>query len=258
MVCFPVALGYSPISVSRARVVVVLFALLAGEALAFEETVRREEVDAGIHIPVLTKAPTLVTFVEAEYPPEAVKSGLAASVKLMITIGVDGLVSDAVLAEGAGNGFDEAAIAAVKRFIFTPAEVDFKPAPVQVEYIYHFALQIVDAGVEELSADAGAMATLEGRLFARGSRSLVTGAVVRCDNVPDKETYSDDEGHFSIQVPAGICEVRIAAAEYDVFKTKEPLEPNETKEVKYYILPRPTGFQTVVRDTKEKKEVVRR
>ncbi len=257
MVCFPRTLGYSPISVSLARVVLVVFALLSGPALAFEETVRREEVDAGIHIPVLTKAPELVTFIEALYPPDAVKTGLSASVKLMITIGADGKVSDCLLAEGAGNGFDEAAIAAVKQFVFTPAEVDFKPAPVQVEYVYHFALQVVDAGVEE-APDAGATATLEGQLFARGSRGFVPGAVIRCDNVPDKEAYSNDDGHFSIQVPAGICEVRIAAAEYEIFKTKEPLEPNETKEVKYFILPRPTGFQTVVRDSKEKKEVVRR
>ncbi len=257
MVCFQSALGYSPSSVSSARVVVVWITLLSGQALAFEETVRREEVDAGIHIPVLTRAPTLVTFVEAQYPPDAVKAGLTASVKLMITLGTDGLVSDATLVEGAGHGFDEAALAAVRQFVFTPAEVDFVPAPVQVEYVYHFALQVVDAGVEEL-ADAGAMAKLEGQLFARGSRGFVPGALVRCDNVPDEETYSDDEGHFALEVPAGVCEVRIAAAEYEVFKTKEPLEPNETKEVKYYVLPRPSGFHTVVRDTKEKKEVVRR
>lgn len=257
MVCFQRSLGYSPIFVRGMSVVVVWIALFSGPALAFEETVRRQEVDAGVHIPVLTKAPTLVNFVEATYPPEAARAGLTASVKLMITIGADGLVSDAVLVEGAGNGFDEAALAAVKQFTFTPAEVDFKPAPVQVEYVYHFALQVVDAGVEEVP-DAGAMAKLEGQLYARGSRGFVPGALVRCDNVADKEAYSDDQGHFSLEVPAGVCEVRIAAAEFDVFKTKEPLEPNETKEVKYYILPRPSGFQTVVRDTKEKKEVVRR
>ena len=44
---------------------------------------------------MLTKAPTLVTFIEAQYPAEAEKKGLTASVKLMITIGADGLVSDA-------------------------------------------------------------------------------------------------------------------------------------------------------------------
>lgn len=259
MVCFRPTVGYSAIQVSRALVVTLLFSLLSGPAFAFEETVRRQEIDAGIHIPVLTKAPTLVTFIQAQYPAEAEKQGLAASVKLMITIGVDGLVAEAQVTAPAGMGFDEAALAAVKQFVFTPAEVDFAPAPVQVEYVYHFVLEVVaDAGEVELAPDAGAPAKLEGQLFARGSRGFVPGAIVRCDNAPDKETYSDETGHFSLEVPSGICEVRIVAADFDVFKTKEPLEPGETKEVKYYVLPRPSGYQTIVRDTKEKKEVVRR
>lgn len=257
MVCFRPTLSYSPNPVNRFHLFWVLAGLVSAPAFAFEETVRRQEVDAGVHLPVLTRAPTLVTFIEAKYPPEAEKSGRTAQVKLMITIGVDGRVSEAVVTGPAGDGFDEAAKAAVLQFIFTPAEVDFTPAAVQVEYVYNFVLQEVDAGVEAVP-DAGAMAKLEGQLFARGSRGFVPGAIVRCDNAPERETYSDENGKFALEVPAGICEVRIAAADFEVFKTKEPLEPNEVKEVRYYVLPRPSGFQTVVRDSKEKKEVVRR
>jgi TonB family protein len=255
MDCFRPTPRASLNSVSR----FLLLTLVSLPAFAFEETVRRQEVDAGVHIPVLTKAPTLVTFVEAQYPAEAEKKGLAASVKLMITIGADGLVSEAVVVGPAGDGFDEAASAAVKQFVFTPAEVDFAPAPVQVEYVYNFVLkEVPDAGMPA-DFDAGVpMAKLEGQLFARGSRGFVPGAIVRCDNAPEIESFSDETGHFALNVPAGICEVRVAAADFEVFKTREPLEPNEVKEVKYYVLPRPSGFQTVVRDTKERKEVVRR
>ena len=35
---------------------------------------RREEVDGGVHTPVLTKAPELAHFVEAVYPPEAAET----------------------------------------------------------------------------------------------------------------------------------------------------------------------------------------
>ena len=73
MVCFRPTLRYFPTSVSRFFAVGVGLTLLAAPALAFEETVRRQEIDAGIHIPVLTKAPTLVTFIEAQYPAEAEK-----------------------------------------------------------------------------------------------------------------------------------------------------------------------------------------
>lgn len=254
--------GLAATRLGRRCIGLALAALAASPAWAFEETSRYKEVDAGVHIPVLTKAPSLVTFVEAQYPADAAKKGLTASVKLMITIGADGLVSEAVVTGPAGEGFDEAAAAAVKQFVFTPAEVDFAPAPVQVEYVYNFVLQApVDAGTDSSGAapDAGATATLEGTLFIRGARGFVPGALVRCDNAPEREAFSDEEGRFKLEgVPAGVCEVRVAASEYDTFKTKEPLEPNETKEVKYFVLPRPTGYTTVVRDTKEKKEVVRR
>lgn len=230
-------------------------------AHAFEETVRRQEVDAGVHVPVLTRAPELITFVEAQYPDEARKKGLTASVKLMITIGVDGKVSEAIVTAPAGEGFDEAAAAAVKNFVFSPAEVDFAPAPVQVEYVYNFVLAAPeDAGVpisEEVAPDAG-MATLEGTLFARGSRGFVPGALVVCDNAPEFEAYSNEQGRFMLQTRAGVCEVRVVAADFETFKTSEPLEPGETKEVKYYVLPKVIGYQTIVRDRKEKKEVVRR
>ncbi len=244
-------------SLTSVRYVALAALLAALPALAFEETVRRQEVDAGVHIPVLTKAPAVVSFVEATYPPEAKSAGLEAAVRLSVTIGADGLVADAQVTGAAGQGFDEAALTAVRQFVFMPAEVDFVPTAVQIEYVYNFVLTVVvDAGVEAL--DAGATATLEGVLYARGSRGFVPGAIVRCDNAAEKETYSNDEGRFKLEAPAGVCEVRVAAADFEVFKTKEPLEANEVKEVKYYVLPKVTGYQTIVRDTKEKKEVVRR
>jgi TonB family protein len=201
-------------------------------------------------------------FVEAQYPADAEKKGLTASVKLVVTIAADGTVAEAIVTGPAGEGFDEAATAAVKQFIFTPAEVDFAPAPVAIEYVYNFVLKAPepDAGTDMSGGnapDAGLpMATLEGQLFSRGSRGFVPSALVKCDNAPEIETFSSDNGKFSITVPAGDCLVRVASSDFELFTTKEPLEPGETKEVKYYVLPKISGFQTVVRDKKEKKEVV--
>jgi TonB family protein len=243
---------------------VVLTAVLALPSFGFEETVRREEVDAGMHVPVLTKPPTLVDFVQAQYPALAQQNGLVASVRLVVTIGADGAVTEVVVPEPVGNGFDEAATEAVKRFVFTPAEVDNTPAPVQIEYVYHFTLEVSDAGwpndagPEPEDAGQALNAQLTGTLIARGSRSRVAGALVRCDNWPERETYSSEEGRFSLQLPAGTCEVRVAGAEHQVFQTKETLEPGEQKEVNYYVMPRVVGYQTVVRGQREKKEVVQR
>src|SRR4051812_16136847 len=92
---------------------------------------RREEVDAGVHTPVLTKAPELVHFEEAVVPPGAAAAGKTASVEMLVTIDEKGQVSDAQVVTPVGDGFDEAALAAVRRFQFTPAEVDGAPAPIQ-------------------------------------------------------------------------------------------------------------------------------
>lgn len=67
--------------------------LSASSALA-EETVRRELVDAGVHIPVLTRPPELVEFAQAAYPPDAEQQGLTASVRMTITINADGTVGE--------------------------------------------------------------------------------------------------------------------------------------------------------------------
>lgn len=246
------------------RFLVAFVVLNAGLALA-EEGVRREVVDAGVHIPVLTKAPELLEFIPADYPPDAKTQGLTAQVKLVVTIDEAGAVADAQVPEPVGNGFDDAAIAAVRRFRFSPAEVDFKPAPVQIEYVYHFVLQPPepDAGVEAQSPepDAGVPkkrdAKLTGKALVRGSRSFIPEALVLCDEDPEHVATSDAEGRFTLELPSGRCHVRVVAAGYFVFQTEEELVPNETREVNFFLIEK-TGMQTVVRGKRDKKEVVRR
>ncbi len=244
----------------RAFAVVLSAALVSLPALA-EETVRRELVDAGVHVPVLTKAPALLEFVQADYPAEAQAKGLTASVKLAVTLGADGSVVEVTVPAPVGDGFDEAAIAAVKRFRFSPAEVDAVPAAVQLEYVYHFVLQVADAGVAE--GDAGvagppkARSKLKGLLLARGSRSWIPGAIVRCDN-QDREAASGEDGRFELELEPGECRVKVVASSFHLFETTETLEPGEEKEVNYFVRQKVIGFETVVRGQREKKEVVRR
>lgn len=229
-------------------------------ASAFDEAVRREEKPAPApkKQPVLTKPPALEQFVDAEYPPEAFAAGQTASVALQVTIAADGSVSDAVVPSPVGDGFDEAAIAAVRQFRFSPAEVDGVPAPVQIEYVYHFTVQEKPA---EPSADAPPpVSKLKGQLIQRGSRKRVSGAVVRCgegeQNIP--EAISDAEGRFTLETPAGTCRLRAIASGYRVYETDETLTAGETLEAVYYLVEDTGGYETVVRDRREKKEVVRR
>jgi TonB family protein len=243
----------------------VLVWIIAAPALAFEEVVRRQEVDAGVHVPVLTKAPVLLEFVPAQYPAEAQQQSLTAVVKMIVTVAADGTVPEVTVVEAQGHGFDESAVDAVKRFRFSPAEVDDAPAPVQIEYAYHFVLEAqadagvpMDGGVGGLATAPPAPAQLQGVIIARGSRSRVTGAYVACDNRPGPEAYSDEDGHFELTIPSGECAVRVAAADFNLFQTTEVLEAGELKEVNFYLVPKVAGYQTVVRAERDKKEVVRR
>lgn len=230
--------------------------LLPTAALSYEGAVRREEVDGGVHVPVLTKPPELVHFEPAVYPEEAQREGLAGDVKLAVTIAAGGNVADAVVTGPAGHGFDEAAVAAVKQFTFTPAEVDGAPAPIQIEYVYHFTLEVPDAGA---APPPPPQATLEGQLVARGSRKRIIAGSVRCGNAADApESVSDEEGRFALSLTPGPCAVTATANGFEPYRTSETLEPGETREVVYYLVPKAIGFETVVRGEREKKEVVRR
>jgi hypothetical protein len=101
--------------------------------------------------------------------------------------------------------------------------------------------------------------TLKGQLIARGSRNRVPNATVRCgDQAEAPEATSDEEGRFTLEVPAGECAIRVVANGFKLFQTTEKLAERETTEVVYYLLPEVVGYETVVRGARDKKEVVRR
>jgi TonB family protein len=91
---------------------------------------------------VLTRPPELIEFLSAPYPPEAEAAGIAGQVLFAVVIGEDGTVGAVrVLDAGPHSSFAPAAEAAVRKFRFRPAEIDGKPATVEIEYRYDFVLQ---------------------------------------------------------------------------------------------------------------------
>ena len=85
--------------------------------------------------------PAVATYVQAEYPQAARDAGREAAVDLEIVIGPDGLVRDARVVTPVGDGFDEAALAAVRQFVFTPATKDGQPVAARIQYRYTFKLE---------------------------------------------------------------------------------------------------------------------
>ena len=99
--------------------------------------------------------PVLAEPVTAVYPDDAKREGLEGAVPLELAIGVDGNVTSARVVNPAGHGFDEAALAAAKRFVFKPALRDGKPVAAKIRYTYTFKLE-APATPERLSPAAPA------------------------------------------------------------------------------------------------------
>jgi len=88
----------------------------------------------------LTEGPVLIKEVKAPYPPEALQREIEGKVILELLIDSQGHVASARVIRGAGYGFDEAAVEAVKEFLFRPARLKGQPVPVRITYTYTFIL----------------------------------------------------------------------------------------------------------------------
>ncbi len=206
----------------------------------------------------LTRAPELIEFVEAVYPENARNDKIEAQVILLITIDETGSVTDAAVTTSAGFGFDEAAVEAVLAFQFRPAEIDEKPAPVQIKYQYNFTLDMVvdDAAVATKATETG---RLVGQILESGTRKPVAGLEVMLKDSAVEPSYTDEEGRFAFDgIPSGIVVVQIIDPEFSDQEDEQDVKAGEETAVTYYL--QRDDFEDVVRvvGRRLKKEVVRR
>lgn len=174
--------------------------------------------------PVLTKAPRLTRFVEAEYPESERARGRAAFVVLRLTIDAGGNVQDASVAESAGADFDASAIAAARRFVFEPAEVDNKPSPIRILYRYEFTLK----------AEEPKTAIFEGVVRDRASQKPLAGVTVALDS--GQQATTDATGKFRItDVPPGKHAVTLSAERLTALRTEESFEVGKKIDATYEV-----------------------
>jgi protein TonB len=83
----------------------------------------------------------LLRSVSPMYPPEARAQGLEGQVVLEIVVAADGTVASARAVQRLGLGLDDAAIEAVKRFLFAPATREGRPVPIRMRWLMEFRLQ---------------------------------------------------------------------------------------------------------------------
>jgi protein TonB len=86
--------------------------------------------------------PVVVKKINPKYPEMARTTGLEGTVLLRILVYKDGSVRDVIVARASGTnvGFEEAAIDAVKQWVFKPAIQNQKPVSVWVNYPIRFTI----------------------------------------------------------------------------------------------------------------------
>ncbi len=205
--------------------------------------------DTGLEeLPPILVMPQLVEFVQAPFPEKALDADIEGIVVLLIEIDETGAVSAVEVLEAAGWGFDEAAVAAAQRFVFSPAEDETGPVPVAIEFEYGFVLDAeeVDNAVEDqqiadqIEAEP-APVNLEGWLIEMGTREIVVGQTVVIDGT-DLTSETDASGHFEFRgVPVGPVTLRVVSSEHQLLTKALEVTEGEVTEVRLWI--KPVGFQ---------------
>ncbi|MBI5534298.1 MAG: TonB family protein [Deltaproteobacteria bacterium] len=206
--------------------------------------------------------PVLTKFVDAPYPEEATKAGLEGNVVLQLDIDAEGKVTNATVVNPVGHGFDEAAVAAARQFLFAPATRAGKPVPARILYRYSFTLKVVepqaDPGKSKLPA--GPVKNLSGVVRAGGGEVPLAGAVVTLRDAAGAEkvvTTSEDGTWSFTDLTPGQYSIKVKAPGYQALDVQERVAANEATEVVYRLTPE-GELQVVIRGQRPPREVTKR
>ncbi len=254
------------------RVVAVLCALVA---LARADDAPRMP-DAPTPAPpanVVTKAPKLIQAQAPEYPPAALAAGKQAKVKVRIHIDATGVVTSVDVIDKVGDGFDEAAVAAAMQYLFDPAEIDGKPAPITVETTINFVIEqrpVEDepppgppptrhAGPPDHAGDMKSPITLQGVVVERGTRKKLAGVIVSIAELGLDAVTGDDGTFYFHGVPPGKYRILAVDERYDRFARPIEISKKEALEVRLWMRPRGGNpYETVIEGEREQMEVTKR
>jgi TonB family protein len=221
---------------------------------------RAQEVDPGNTVspggevespaPVVVP-PRLKQFVNAAYPQAASKGGIEGSVGLLVVVDETGKVGEVTVQQPAGNGFDEAAVEAVKAFQFEPATMDGQPIPVRIGYTYHFKIE-----KKEVKKEPGQV--VDGAVKEKGVGLPVVGAEVALVEAKVRVT-TDGKGRFKLRnIEPGTYRVVVSSPEYKPLEAEVVVEREKDVEVRLLVEPLiENPYETVVTGKKEEAVVTR-
>jgi TonB family protein len=174
--------------------------------------------------PRLTRPPKLAKFVEAPYPDAEKSSGRTASVVVQIAISATGTVDAVKVIESAGPAFDEAALAAIRQFLFEPAEVNNRPAPIRINYRYDFVIKEEEPTTAQFAGLVKNHQT--GEALAGVNIALDTGVTL----------VTDAAGRFSLDaIEPGKHRVTLSRSDLKPLQSEENFEAGKKIEVTYEV-----------------------
>ncbi len=119
---------------ARSKTLVVVASLLASTS-AWGQTPANKPPGAQSDVTL----PTVVEHVDAVYPQDKLAQAIDTNVEVLVTVERNGTVGDAQIAVSGGEAFDAAALAAVRRWRFSPATRSGAPIRARIRVPFHFA-----------------------------------------------------------------------------------------------------------------------
>jgi len=209
--------------------------------------------------------PELTERVAATYPKEALDAGLSGTVVLEFDVDELGGVGNVTVKTPAGHGFDQAAVAAVRKFVFKPARAaDGTPVAAHVTYAYKFVLKTVERPIEPARLEE--VVRFKGGAYLRGTRTPLAGGKVLA--IPDPkvagrpEVYAGevgDDGRFAVKLPPGKYKIIVNGPNARRLETKETVGDKDVLTVNYFLEPSQyTRYESTVRAELNRQEISRR
>jgi TonB family protein len=210
-------------------------ALAASVALtAFARAAHGEEPAAGAAAAPALTPPKLTKFVPAQAPESAgtPPRTTPVDVDVEITIDATGAVTEARVPAPVGGGYDEAALAAVKQFVFEPARRGDQAIPSRIKYRYVF---------EPPPPPPPTTGALEGRVISRATGQVVGGVSATVTSLNDDgavalTAVTDEQGVFKLgELPPGQYRVKLAGAGLAPLSVVEDVTAGDLTAVTYRL-----------------------
>ncbi|HET8541982.1 MAG TPA: TonB family protein, partial [Anaeromyxobacter sp.] len=211
--------------------------------------------------PGLAVPPQLKELVPAEVPPGTVFPAPEVAVVLQIDVSALGQVEDVRIEQGAGEPFDSAALAAARRFAFTPGRLTTGEAvPVTITFRLRIAAPVA-APAEPAAPAPPRPVKLSGRLLERGTRKPLANAAVAARSEDGATTYArgttDADGRFALEVPAAAFVLVGAAAGHERLEARVEAKPGEEREETIYLESTVGSNVSIVRGERVRREITK-